>query len=129
MWERELDELWKNTHHPLADAEVSYLQPSLVAFSSHLLPTPSISSPQNPDLHSNADRTRTYRIACCPHPSFSLSAAPVNLRNLGQRVCHIFQSSSVRMWSVVWFGGGGCPVGRRIRFLFPAPTHSALGGD
>lgn len=27
------------------------------------------------------------------------------------------------MWSVVWFEGG-CPVGRRIRFLFPAPTHS-----
>ena len=25
--------------------------------------------------------------------------------------------------------GGGCPVGRRIRFLFPAPTHSAPGGD
>ena len=124
-----------HTHHTTATQgclePMLYLQPS--RGHGHPILTPPLSSlgPHEPPVHAamwTQDRTCAYTTVHSPCLRFILSTDSVILGNLAFGVPHIFQSPSVRMWSVLWLGGG-CPVGRRIRFLFPAPTHSAPGGD
>ena len=91
-----------------------YLQPSLGR--GHPILTPALSSlgPHEPPVHAamwTQDRTCAYTTVHSPCLRFILSTDSVILGNLAFGVPHIFQSPSVRMWSVLWLWGGSVRLG------------------
>lgn len=123
-----------HTHHTTATQgclePMLYLKPS--QGHGHPILTPPLSSlgPHDPPVHAavwTQDRTCGYTTVHSPGLRFTLSADCYPWKPGIRGPSHLPEPRCAHVECGVV--GGGCPVGRRIRFLFPAPTHSAPGGD